>query len=81
MTSYLTRLSILAAAIASPLAAQDAAIDTDQDGMYSYPEVVAVMPEMTEDAFTILDTNGDGLLDADEIAAATEAGVLPATEG
>ena len=46
--------------------------------MYSYPELQAVMPEMTEDDFTVLDTSGDGLLDADEIAVATEAGLLPA---
>ena len=55
--------------------------DVDADGMYSYPELQAVMPEMTEDQFVVLDVNGDGLLDADEIAAATEAGMLPASEG
>ncbi|MEJ8560844.1 hypothetical protein QTO30_06135 [Yoonia sp. GPGPB17] len=65
-------------ALAVPSFAQDAAIDINGDGMYSYPEVQAVMPEMTEEDFTVLDTSGDGLLDADEIAVATEAGLLPA---
>ena len=65
-------------ALAVPSFAQDAAIDINGDGMYSYPEIQAVMPEMTEDDFTVLDTSGDGLLDADEIAVATEAGLLPA---
>lgn len=64
-------------ALAVPGFAQSADIDINGDGMYSYPEVQAVMPEMSEDDFAALDTSGDGLLDADEIAAATEAGLLP----
>ncbi|PXW70138.1 hypothetical protein C7964_10221 [Loktanella sp. PT4BL] len=65
-------------ALAVPGFAQSADIDINGDGMYSYPEVQAVMPEMSEDDFAALDTSGDGLLDVDEIAAATEAGLLPA---
>ena len=65
-------------ALAVPGFAQSADIDINGDGMYSYPEVQAVMPEMSEDDFSALDTSGDGLLYADEIAAATEAGLLPA---
>lgn len=64
-------------ALAVPGFAQSADIDINGDGMYSYPEIQAVMPEMTEDAFSVLDTSGDGLLDADEIAAAEAAGLLP----
>ena len=66
---------------AQSVAAQDAAIDVDADGMYSFPELQAAMPDMTEETFTTLDVSGDGLLDADEIAAATEAGILPAMDG
>jgi len=65
-------------ALAVPGFAQSADIDINGDGMYSYPELQAVMPEVSEDDFTVLDTSGDGLLDADEIAVATEAGLLPA---
>ena len=61
--------------------AQDAAIDVNADGMYSFPELQAAMPDMTEEDFTALDVSGDGLLDADEITAATDAGVLPAMDG
>lgn len=64
-----------------PLAAQDAAIDVNADGMYSYPELLSIMPEMTEEEFTLLDVSGDGLLDVDEIATATEAGMLRAMDG
>ena len=80
MTRKLTLIAPLAVltALAMPALAQDAAIDINGDGMYSFPEVQAVMPEMTEEDFTALDVSGDGLLDADEILAATEAGLLPA---
>jgi len=47
------------------------------DGMYSFPEVQAVLPEMTEDQFTTLDSTGDGLLDTDEITVGVNAGLLP----
>ena len=76
-TKLLTPLAVLTV-LAVPAFAQDAAIDINGDGMYSFPELQAVMPEMAEDDFTTLDVSGDGLLDADEIAAATEAGLLPA---
>ena len=64
--------------LAAPLAAQDASIDINGDGMYSFPELQAVMPEMTDEDFTALDTSGDGLLDADEIEVGVSAGLLPA---
>lgn len=76
-TKLIAPLAVLTA-LAVPAFAQDAAIDIDGDGMYSFPEVQAVLPEMTEDDFTILDSSGDGLLDADEITVAVEAGMLPA---
>lgn len=66
-----------AAMAASPLFAQSADIDLNGDGMYSYPELMAVMPELTEEDFAELDTSGDGLLDAEEIAAGVSAGILP----
>jgi len=78
MTRKTLMLIPAALLLATPLAAQDAAIDINADGMYSFPELQAVMPEMTEDTFITLDANGDGLLDADEIAVGTEAGLLPA---
>ena len=77
-TKLLAPVAILA--LAAPAFAQDAAIDVNGDGMYSFPELQAVMPEMTEDEFTALDSTGDGLLDADEITVATDAGLLPAAE-
>ena len=77
-TSKLIAPIAVLTALAVPGFAQDAAIDINGDGMYSFPEVQAVMPEMTEEAFTALDVSGDGLLDAEEIASAVETGALPA---
>jgi hypothetical protein len=56
--------------------AQAETIDTDGDGMVSYTELLLVMPDMTEDDFTALDVNEDGMLDAEEVAAAEEAGLI-----
>ncbi|SFS08339.1 hypothetical protein [Yoonia litorea] len=71
----LTSVALILAA--TPMFAQNADIDINGDGMYSYPELQAFMPEMTEDTFAELDISGDGLLDAEEIAAGVAAGVLP----
>lgn len=53
-------------------------LDTDGDGMVSYTEALVAMPEMTEAEFAALDANGDGMLDTDEMAAAEDAGLIPA---
>lgn len=81
MTAKLTLtgavLTCVAGVAAVPSLAQSAAIDINGDGMYSYPELRAVRPGLSEEAFTALDVSGDGLLDGEEIAAATAAGALP----
>jgi hypothetical protein len=79
-TSFLISTAA-AVTLAGTAFAQSAEIDVNADGLYSFQEVQAVLPEMTEDTFGALDTNGDGLLDADEIAVGVEAGVLPASDG
>ena len=77
MTSKIAPLAILMAlTLGAPVAAQNANVDINGDGMYSFPELMAVQPEITEEQFEALDTSGDGLLDADEIAAGVAAGVL-----
>ena len=74
-------LRLLPAAIAlvaaTPGFAQDPNIDINGDGMYSYPELAAVLPDLTDSVFEVLDTSGDGLLSAAEIANGQTAGLLP----
>lgn len=57
---------------------QAEAIDTDGDGMVSYTELLVLMPAMTEAEFQALDADADGMLSTDEIAAAEQAGLIPA---
>ncbi len=74
---------VIGLGLALPVVAQtmDAAIDTDGDGMYSYPEMQVSLPDLTADQFGQMDASGDGMLDADEVAAAVAGGMLTPTEG
>ena len=68
----------LMAAFAATAAIAEGLEDSDGDGMYSLEEVQAAFPDVTDDGFAIADTSGDGMLDADELAAAQDAGLIPA---
>ncbi len=77
MRRHIKFLTAIAGLIAAPALAQDQTIDVNRDGNYSIVELQVAMPELTVDSFAAMDANGDGLLDAKEIAIATEAGLLP----
>ena len=79
MKTTLTRLAAIFAigAIASSASAQ-AELDADGDGVLSYAEMVIGYPELTEEAFVQIDANEDGVVDAEELAAAKENGLIPA---
>ena len=66
-------LGLAGAAVAQDV---DAAIDTNGDGMYSFPELTVAYPEVTEEVFGVLDASGDGLLDSTEVAAGVTAGTI-----
>ncbi len=72
-------LGVLLAATPA-LFAQDAGPDADGDGLVTMEEFTAAYPDLTEDTFLVADANADGALDADEMAAAAEAGILPMDE-
>ncbi len=63
-------------ALALPVFAQDAAIDTDGDSAYSFAELQVAMPTLTQEDFDVMDANADGILDADEISVAVESELL-----
>lgn len=77
-------IRILAAASTGLLLISGAAfaheMDTDQDGLYSYAEMLTEYADLTEEQYDALDTNGDGAVDAEELAAAIDSGALPAME-
>ena len=60
-------LSAPLVAMSLPALAQDMTIDTDGDENYSYTELLAVMPDMPTDAFSVMDENDDGLITLDEM--------------
>lgn len=72
----MSKLALLAAVLfAGAALAQDLA-DTDGDGYFSVAELTAGYPELTMELFAVIDANGDGAVDPDELAAAREAGLL-----
>lgn len=62
---------------ATTLSAQEA-MDADGDGLLSYAEMLVAIPDLTEDTFVTMDVNEDGAIDAEELAAGREAGLIPA---
>ncbi|WP_255449565.1 hypothetical protein [Shimia ponticola] len=82
--TYLKPLTALAAAIGLTATAyamtMDETVDANGDGVYSLEELQAVLPDLTEDTFIVVDTNEDGLIDEAEFAVASEAGIFPPEE-
>lgn len=66
---------------AMALAGEFSAMDADGDGFVTMSEFQQAMPEATPETFTAVDADADGALSEDEVAAAVEAGILPASGG
>ncbi|MDJ0827475.1 MAG: hypothetical protein QNJ16_18430 [Rhodobacter sp.] len=79
----MTRKILTAAAILGLAAAAYAMTDIDAngDGGVSYTEMLAAHPEVSEAAFNDADTDGNGMIDEAELAAARAAGLLPDDQG
>ena len=74
MKTILTTAALVA--LAAPAFAQSE-MDMDGDGNVSLEEIQATYPELTEEQFTAMDTDTDGVLSEAELQAATDAGLLP----
>lgn len=55
-------------------------LDTNGDGMVTLDEFQTMYTEAPEGAFMAIDTNADGTIDAEELSAADEAGLMPMDE-
>jgi Ca2+-binding EF-hand superfamily protein len=75
--TFALALSLPVTAFASEFSAMDA----DGDGYVTMSEFQQAMPEATSDTFTAADANADGALSEEEVAAAVDAGLLPASDG
>ena len=74
----------LALLLAVPAIAQGmdfGTLDANGDGFVTMAELQAAMPDVSADAFMEADTDADGALSQDELAAAQEAGTVPSGEG
>lgn len=71
-------LTLVAAFFATSAFAMNnkAELDADGDGMLSFEELLAGYPALTEETYGTMDSNSDGAIDADELAAAEEAGLI-----
>ncbi|KEJ97880.1 EF-hand domain-containing protein [Sulfitobacter pseudonitzschiae] len=80
MTKFTTFAAAVAVAACPMIASANTAaeLDANQDGYLTLDELQVAYPDMDGDQFTLLDLDANGALDAEEIAAATEAGMLPA---
>ena len=79
------RIAILLASMAmAPAAFAQATLpdvpDTDGNGSWSLVELQAVWTDLTEDNFKAIDTSADGNVDATELQAALDGGVIKAPE-
>ncbi|MGR3436432.1 MAG: hypothetical protein ACU0CO_16340 [Shimia sp.] len=74
MRTKIIMASAIAAFAGTAALAQE--MDADGDGLVTWDELSAAMPDVTEETFTLADTNVDGGLDADELQAAIDAGLI-----
>ncbi|WP_323783170.1 hypothetical protein [Thalassovita sp.] len=75
--------AVIALTLAAPALAEeiDSSIDVNGDGFYSYAELAAVYPDLTEQSFAEFDISAEGLLDAKEVAEMKKAGAFPMKDG
>lgn len=71
-------IAMTAALLVTAASASAATLDADGDGNVSFEEMLAVYPDTTEDSFATIDTDADGMINEAELAAAVEAGLVPA---
>ena len=88
MTLILIALALSATAFWAVVRAQPRAVPAllpirsvpNQDGLYSLTEMLTEYADLTQEDYDALDTNKDGAVDADELAAAIADGRLPSME-
>ncbi len=74
----ITAAAIGAAGFAGAAMAHE--MDTDGDGNYTLEEIRSDFADLTEADYALIDTNQDGQVDADEVAAARVDGPLKPAE-
>lgn len=70
----------LSGAAMAQAATDFASVDTDLNGSVSLTEAQVAWPDLTEEAFTAADTDGNGELSAEEYEAFVTASAVPAAQ-
>lgn len=76
-TVFLMIGSITLATAANAVTLAD--LDADGDGMVTFEELSAVLPDVSEEVFSTADLNADGMIDEEELTGAQDVGILPAS--
>lgn len=71
-----TMIALMAALSVAGGAAYAEVADTDGDGAYNMEEMMAAYPDLTEEVFGQIDTDANGTVSPEELAAAIEAGTI-----
>ncbi len=74
-TTTLTLATILGLAL-TPAFAETIVEDADQSGGFSMDELKAAYPDLTEELFVLMDTDGSGEVSTDELIIARDEGVV-----
>ncbi|MGH1465819.1 MAG: EF-hand domain-containing protein [Cognatishimia sp.] len=77
MTRIATLMTLVFGVSAGAALAEVMVVDADENGTFSYIEMAAAYPNLTEDLFGQIDADADGEVSAEELQAAAEAGMLP----
>lgn len=75
---YMPLAAVVALGLSTSILLAQEAMDADGDGLLTYAEMLVAIPELTEETFVAMDVNEDGAIDAEELAAGREAGLVPA---
>lgn len=78
MKKLVLALGLVSTFVGVQAIAQTVITDADGNGSYSFEEMQAAFADLTQEVFDEADVNDDGQLDADELAAAQESGLIPA---
>ncbi|MFN3936347.1 MAG: EF-hand domain-containing protein [Gemmobacter sp.] len=72
LTAFAALLSVPAIAVAASIAVED----RNGDGVYSFEELQAAVPDLTVEQFDRIDRNGDGVVSPEELEAAAAEGLI-----
>lgn len=81
MTRTMKTITLVTASLLAVPAGAMTNLDANGDGVLTMAELQAIYPDVTEEQFVGADSDADGLINEEELAAAREAGLIPDDQG